>query len=110
MNDEQLVKDAAAAIGAGQGDDFGLTPRKHADAIDAKAAALSGILRGSQLSNAAGQYEEKDIAAIEAETAFKSVATRANWVVFLTTCLSAALLIVSPLVPGSNWLLVTLGC
>ena len=110
MNDEQLVKDAAAAIGAGQGDDFGLTPTKHAEAIDAKAAALSGILRGSQLSNAAGQYEEKDLAAIEAETAFKSVATRANWAVFLTTCLSAALLIVSPLVPDSNWLLVTLGC
>jgi hypothetical protein len=42
--------------------------------------------------------------------AFKKVVKRANRAVFLSTCFSAALLIVPPLVPVSKWLLMTLGC
>ena len=110
MNGEQLIKEAAAAMGVGQLDDYKIAPTKHADSLEATAAALSKILRGSELGTAASQYEEKDLAATEAQTAFRKVAKRANWAVFLTTCFSAVLLIVPPLVPDSKWLLVTLGC
>ena len=110
MDSQQLIKDAAAAMGVGQRDDYNITPTKHADTLEASAAALSKILRGSQLATAASQYEEKDLSATEAQTAFRKVAKRANWAVFLSTCFSAALLIVPPLVPDPKWLLVTLGC
>jgi hypothetical protein len=110
MDDEQIIKIAAATIGSGGPEDYKIAPREHADSLGAPAAALSKILRGSQLATAAGQYEEKDLAAIEAQTLFSKVAKRANWAVFLTTCLSAALLLVPSFVHDSKWLLVTLGC
>jgi hypothetical protein len=110
MDGEQLIKDAALALGVGQTDDYHISPTKHADALETSAAALSKILRGSQLGTTAGQYEEKDLAATEAERAFSKVAKRANWAVFLSTCFSAALLIAASLVSDSKWLLETLGC
>jgi len=109
MDNEQLIKNAAAAIGMGQLDDYKIAPTTHADSLEATAAVLSKILRGSQLGTTASQYEEKDLAATEAQTVFREIAKRANWAVFLTSCLSAALLIVPLLVPHSKWLLVTLG-
>jgi hypothetical protein len=110
MDGEQLIKDAVAAIGVGQQDDYKIVPTKHADSLEAAAAALSKILRGSQLGTAASQYEEKDSAATEAQKVFRKVAQRANCAVFLTTCLSAALLIVPSLVHDAKWLLLPLGC
>jgi hypothetical protein len=110
MDGEQLIKDAAAALGVGRIDDYNISPTKHADALETSAAGLSKILRGSQLRTAASQYEEKDLAATEAERAFRKVAKRANWAVFLSSCFGAALLIAPSLVPDSKWLLVTLGC
>jgi hypothetical protein len=109
MNEQELVNDAVTAIGAGQPDDFRIAPTKHADSLDEKAAALSKILRGSQLSTVAGQYEEKDVAAIEAQTTFRKTAAAANWAVFLTACFSAALLVIPALIPDVNWLILTLG-
>ena len=65
MDSQQLIKDAAAAMGVGQIDDYDIAPTKHADTLEASAAALSKILRGSQLGTAASQYEEKDLSATE---------------------------------------------
>jgi SMODS and SLOG-associating 2TM effector domain 1 len=110
MDGEQLIKDAAVAMGVGQIDDYNINPTKHADALETSAPALSKILRGSRLGTAASQYEEKDLAATEAQRTFERVARRANCAVFLSTCFSAALLMVPSLVPGSKWPLVTLGC
>jgi hypothetical protein len=52
MDGEQLIKDGAAAMGVGQLDDYKIAPTKHADSLEATAAALSKILRGSQLGTA----------------------------------------------------------
>ncbi len=110
MAGEQLIKDAIEAIGLGGVDDYKITPTKHADSLGATAARLSEILRGSELTTAATQYEGKDLIALDAQAAFKKVAKRANWAVFVTTCLSAALLMMLALFPNAKWLLVTLGC
>jgi hypothetical protein len=45
MDGEQLIKDAAAAMGVGQPDDYKIAPTKHADSLEATAAALSKIAR-----------------------------------------------------------------
>lgn len=79
MDDEQLIKNAAVAMGAGQLDDYKIAPTQHADSLEATAAALAKILRSSQLGTAASQYEEKDLAATEAQAVFRKIAKRANW-------------------------------
>jgi hypothetical protein len=109
MDDEQLIKDAAAAIGSGEQEDYKIRPSEHAASLGAPATALSKILRGSRLRSAANRYEERDLAATKAQTVFKKTAKRANLAVFLTSCLSAATLVVGAFVHDSNWLLITLG-
>jgi hypothetical protein len=101
---------AVTAIGYGAPDDYKTAPTEHANSLEAKAPALSMILRGSELGTAASQYEEKDSEAIEPQIVFRKIAMRANWAVFFTTCFSAALLILPPLVHDSKWLILILGC
>lgn len=111
MNRDELIKTAKEAIGEGQLDDYVLAPKNHADLLGPKAPALASILRKSEFNAVAGQYERKDAEAKEAQTIFRKTANRANWAVFVTVCLSAALLITGPLTSGGvgKSLLVVLG-
>jgi hypothetical protein len=59
MDGEQLIKDAEVAMGMGQPDDYKIAPTKHADSLEATAAALLKIIRGSQLGTAASQYDRE---------------------------------------------------
>ena len=96
MDRDELIKAAKEAIGEGQLDDYILAPKNHADLLAPKAPALARILRKSEFNAVAGQYERKDAEAGEAQAIFRNTANRANWAVFVTVCLSAALLIVGP--------------
>jgi hypothetical protein len=110
MSTDELIESAKAVIGAGQKDDYTLAPTKHAASLEAQAPALCKILRGSQLKTSGSEYERKDADANQAESVFKEVAGKANWAVFVTACLSAALLVVASLGNKSHWLFVALGC
>jgi hypothetical protein len=111
MDRDELIKSAKAAIGEGQPDDYVLAPRNHADSLTPKAPVLASILRRSEFSAVVGQYEHKDSEAGQAQRVFRQTANRANWAVFVTVCLSAALLIAGPLTSGavSKSVLVGLG-
>lgn len=97
MDRDELINAAKEPIGEGQLDDYVLAPKNHADLLIPKAPALATILRKSELNTLAGQYERKDAEARPAQTIFRDTAKRANWAVFVTVCLSAALLITGPL-------------
>jgi hypothetical protein len=97
MTPEELIRAAQDALGADRTDDYKIQPSKHADELAAKAPSLAAILRRSDLSVLAGQYERKDQQANENQAVFKATATRANWAVLLTACFSTLLLIVGPM-------------
>jgi hypothetical protein len=52
-------QDAEVAMGMGEPDDYKIAPTKHADSLEATAAALSKIIRGSQLGTAASQDDRE---------------------------------------------------
>jgi hypothetical protein len=110
MTSEELIEQAKAAIGAEQTDDYVLRPTEHAAALESKAPALCKILRGSQPTTAAHEYERKDSDAIKAQLLFKRVAGKANWAVLITACLSAAMLVAASLAGKAHGLFITLGC
>ena len=110
MTSEELIEQAKAAIGAEQTDDYVLRPTEHAAALESKAPALCKILRGSQPTTAAHEYERKDSDAIKAQLLFKKVAGKANWAVLITACLSAAMLVAASLAGKAHGLFITLGC
>ena len=110
MSTDELIESAKAVIGEGQTDDYTLAPTKHADSLEAQAPALCKILRGSQSTTAAHEYERKDSDAIKAQLLFKRVAGKANWAVLITACLSAAMLVAASLAGKAHGLFITLGC
>lgn len=111
MDRDELIKAAKETIGEGRPDDYVLDPKNHADSLTAKAPALASILRRSEFIAVVGQHERKAAEAREAQRIFRTTANRANWAVFVTVCLSAALLIIGPLTSGTagKSLLVGLG-
>jgi SMODS and SLOG-associating 2TM effector domain 1 len=110
MTSDEFMEHAKAAIGAGQTDDGVLSPTGHAAALESKAPALCKILRGSQPSTAGREYERKDSDAIKAQLLFKKIAGKANWAVFVTACLSAAMLVAASLAGKSHGIFIILGC
>src|SRR5215472_6673423 len=101
MERDELIKVAKEAIGEGRTDDYVLDPKYHADSLTPKAPALARILRKSDFNVVVEQYERKDAEAKEAQRVFRKTANQANWAVFVTVCLSAALLVVGPLTSGA---------
>ena len=101
MEYQQLIDAANQAIGQGAADDYVIAPTRHAESLAATAPALARVLRRSELSSTASQYERKDGEAGKAQMAFKAAANRANWAVFVAACLSAVLL-VAGLVTGNG--------
>src|SRR5215469_4057823 len=110
MNGEELIEAAKTTIGAGEKDDYSLTLTTHAASLEVKAPVLCKILRGSRLKTSATEFERKDLEAKKAQSVFKKVAGKANWAVFVTSCLSAALLVVVAFDSKAQALFVTLGC
>jgi hypothetical protein len=110
MSSEELIEAAETAIGAGQSDDYSVAPTTHAASLEAKAPTLCKILGGSRLRTSASEYERKELEAGKAQSVFKNVAGKANWAVFVTSCLSAALLVAVTLNNKSSIWFVTLGC
>jgi len=111
MERDELITVAKEAIGEGRSDDYVLDPENHAASLTPKAPALARILRRSELNVVVELYERKDSEAKEAQTVFRRTANCANWAVFATVCLSAALLVVGPVTSGAagKSLLVGLG-
>src|SRR5215471_8409384 len=97
MTAEEMVPAAQVAIGTATEDDYKIQPTRHADELAAKAPALASLLRNSELSVLAEQYELKDRQANENQANFKQTANRANGAVLATACLSTLLLIVGPM-------------
>lgn len=110
MNSEVLIEAAKTTIGAGEKDDYSRALTTHAAALEVKAPELCKILHGSRLKTSATEFERKDLEAKQAQSAFKKVAGKANWAVFVTSCLSAALLVVVAFDSKAQALFVTLGC
>jgi len=110
MTNEELIEQAEATIGSGQTDDYVLTPTEHAAALESKAPALCKILRGSQARTAGREYERKDSDARKAQLLFRKIAGKANWAVFVTACLSAAMLVAASLAAQLHRLFIILGC
>src|ERR1041384_8121404 len=97
MTAEEIVSAAQVAIGSATGEDYKIQPTLHANEIAAAAPALASLLRKSELSVLAEQYESKDRQANENQAGFRRIANRANWAVLATACLSTLLLIVGPM-------------
>jgi hypothetical protein len=110
MGSAELIETAETAIGAGETGDYSLTLTTHAASLEAKAPALCKILHGSRLKTCASEFERKDLEARKAQSIFKKVAGKANLAVFVTSCLSAALLVVAAFEGKSLGLFVLLGC
>jgi hypothetical protein len=101
MDRDEFIKIAQEAIGDAKPQDYVLDPKNHADSLTTNASALARILRRGEINAVAGLYERKDAEAREAQRIFRKTASRANWAVFFTVCLSAILLVVAPLITGS---------
>src|SRR6266436_2572142 len=101
MERDELITVAKEALGSGQTDDYVLDPKNHADSLAPKAPALARILCRSEFNVVVEQYQRKDAEAKEAQRVFRKTANCANWAVFVTVCLSAALLVVGPLASGA---------
>jgi len=86
------ITSAKDIIGEAQENDYILAPKDHAKALKSSAPALAEILEGEELVSVIKQYERNDADAVAAQRRFKSVAMRANFAVFFTVLLSAALL------------------
>lgn len=86
------ITTAKAIIGEAQENDYILAPKDHAKVLKSSAPALAEILEGEELVSAVQQYEESDADARAAQKRFKDTAMRANYAVFLTVLMSAALL------------------
>jgi len=114
MTTEDMIRLAQDALGEDRTDDYRIQPRRHADELAAKASSLAAVLRKSDLSAVAEEYERKDKQANENQAIFKGTANKANWAVLLTACFSTLLLVVGPMnksIPGvsGNVVLVILG-
>jgi hypothetical protein len=96
MTPEEMIAAAQDALGRASSGDYKIQPANHAQELEAKAPALAALLRSSELSVLAEQYEKKDKEATENQAVFKTTASRANWAVLLTACFSTLLLIVGP--------------
>lgn len=102
MGTEELFAKARAIIGEGEKGDYLIAPTEHAELLSKSAPALARVLRREKLQTTlAGQYQEKDQEAIEAQTDFKKTASRANAAVFWASCFSALVLVAAPLL--ANW-------
>src|SRR6516165_4265135 len=110
MGSEELIENAETAIGVGETGDYSLTLTTHAASLEAKAPALCKILHGSRLKTSASEFERKDLEARKAQSVFQKVAGKANWAVFVTSCLSAALLMAVAFDRKAQGLFVILGC
>ena len=110
MGSEELIESAETAIGVGETGDYSLTLATHTASLEAKAPALCKILHGSRLKTSASEFERKDLEARKAQSVFQKVAGKANWAVFVTSCLSAALLMAVAFDSKAQGLFVTLGC
>jgi hypothetical protein len=97
MTREEIILAAKEALGAERTDDYRIRPTRHAEELAAKAPGLAAMLRTSELSTLAEQYDLKDAEADEKQSLFKSTASRANWAVFSSACFSALLLASVPL-------------
>lgn len=97
MTPDDMIRFAQDALGPERTDDYKIKPTTHAGDLAEKAPALATILRRSEFSVLAEQYERKDKQANENQAIFKTTADRANWAVFLTACFSTLLLVAAPL-------------
>jgi hypothetical protein len=97
MTPEEMIRAAQDALGAERIDDYKIQPTQHAQELATRAPSLAAILRHSDLSVLAEQYEEKEKQAVESQTCFKTTTNRANWAVLLTACFSALLLVLGPM-------------
>lgn len=86
------IASAKAIIGGAQENDYILAPKDHAKDLKSSAPALAEILEREELVSVVKQYERNDADARAAQRRFKAVAMRANFAVFLTVLLGAALL------------------
>lgn len=101
MTQDELIKSAKDIIGQGHRDDYILAPREHSKSLADQAPALSAILEREQLTAAVEQYEYHDAAAKTAQEVFRATSSRANVGVFVTVCLTAAILVTELLAPSS---------
>jgi hypothetical protein len=103
----QLAQDI---IGAAGKDDYQIAPTTHAAAFESKTPELGKILRSSRVGLAAGDYEDKDRDANDAQAEFKRTFNRSNVAIFLTSITIVFVLAVGVLDPSNKRaLLVTFG-
>lgn len=75
MTTEDMIRLAQDALGEDRTDDYRIQPRRHADELAAKASSLAAVLRKSDLSAVAVEYERKDKQANENQAIFKGTAS-----------------------------------
>jgi hypothetical protein len=111
MTPEQRIDAARKAIGDGELDDYVIAPAQHASSLAPDASSLARILGRSEITATVRQFETKNAQAIEAQNEFKRNAVRASVAVFVTACLSAAIVVAGPWTPEAwgKWLLIVLG-
>jgi hypothetical protein len=103
MAAEKTIDLAIDTVGAGEADDYVISPTKHAEEFKDKAPALATILSSSAVRATARQYEDEDGAALAAQREFRRVSGRANLSVFATGVFVALVMAVGAgagLLPG----------
>ena len=93
MTREEAMRAAQQIVGSNTANDYVIQPTAHAAQLPADGQALADLLRKSELTVLASEYERKDREANQNRDSFKAAASRANWAVFLTACFSALLLV-----------------
>src|SRR6476646_1880184 len=86
------ITSAIAIIGEAREDDSKLAAKDHPKILKSSAPALAEILEREEVVSVIKQYEKSDADAGAAQTRFKSVAMQANFAVFFTVLLGAAIL------------------
>ncbi len=94
-------RDAEAAIGPSDGDDYVVAPTTHAQLYRARAPELARLLQRSATRIAAEEFERADGIAVESQRSFKRAAGQANLAALVTAWASAAVLLAALLgAPG----------
>lgn len=104
MADSDPIELARQTIGAAGKDDYVIAPTRHAEEFKVKAPELSTILSSNAVQITAGQFEERDQEANDAQAEFKRIFNRSNAAVLITAILIAFVLItgvIAPLLPAT---------
>ena len=102
MASDLVVARVKEIIGRQTDDDWKIEPTRHAENLRDTAAPLAAILESSKVSTEARRYERSDKEAVGFQNQYKTLVSRANFSVFLSSALSAFVLAANGLFPAED--------